>query len=62
MNPEVWGALPHDLAAISAYNLGNYDDAIKHGQNAVDIDPDNTRLVNNLAYYQDQLCNKTTTT
>lgn len=52
MNPEVWGALPHDLLAISAYNLENYEEAIKHGQIAVELDPDNTRLFTNLDFYR----------
>ena len=52
MNPEVWGYLPHDLAAISAYHLGKYDVAIKQGQLALEMEPDNTRLTNNLTHYQ----------
>ena len=51
MNPEVWGALPHDLAAISAYHINLKDIAIEQGKLALDLDPDNTRLRNNLAYY-----------
>jgi glycosyltransferase involved in cell wall biosynthesis len=46
-----WGSLPHDLASISAYNLGNVDDAILHIKNAIQIDPTNDRLIVNLAYY-----------
>jgi glycosyltransferase involved in cell wall biosynthesis len=51
MNPDVWGALPHDLLAISAYNLGNKEDAITHGKLALEFEPDNTRLIKNLTYY-----------
>jgi len=51
MDPSVWGYKPHDLLAISAYHLGNKNDAILHGQIAVDLEPDNTRLKNNLTYY-----------
>ena len=51
MNPAVWGALPHDLAAISAYNLGRKDAAIEQGQLALTFEPDNIRLKNNLTYY-----------
>lgn len=51
MNPDVWGALPHDLAAISAYNLGLKDIAIEQGKLALNYEPDNIRLRNNLAYY-----------
>lgn len=48
---DCWGAEPHDFAAISAFNLGLKDQAIKHGTDAVKIDPNNTRLVANLKFY-----------
>jgi hypothetical protein len=51
MNPEVWGALPHDLLAISAYHLGNKQDSIEHGKIAVALEPDNQRLISNLEHY-----------
>lgn len=46
-----WGALPWDLAAISAYNLKKYEEAANYGKTAVDLDPSNPRLKTNLAYY-----------
>lgn len=52
MNPEVWGAQPYDLVAISCYNLGNIQDAIKFGELALELEPDNTRLSKNLEYYK----------
>lgn len=52
MNPEVWGAQPHDLKAIAAYHLGLKDIAIEHGQLAVDLEPHNQRLIDNLKYYK----------
>lgn len=52
MNPDVWGALPHDLLAISAYHLGIKKESILHGKIAVDLEPANDRLINNLQYYQ----------
>ena len=51
MNPAVWEAMPHDLLAISAYHLGIKDEAIEHGKIALQFEPDNTRLSNNLKYY-----------
>lgn len=51
MDPSVWGAKPHDLLAISAYHLGYKDKAIEHGKLALEFEPDNTRLINNLKYY-----------
>ena len=52
MNPDVWGALPHDLAAISAYNLGKNDIAIEQGKFALSFDPNNQRLLDNLKFYK----------
>jgi hypothetical protein len=50
-DPEVWGSKPHDLAAISAYNLGLREEAIRHGAEAVRLSPDDERLIRNLEYY-----------
>lgn len=47
-----WGPLPLDLAAISAYNLGKYEDAVKYGTAAVELDPTDLRLQENLKYYR----------
>ena len=50
-DPEVWGFQPHDLAAISAWNLGLKDVAVQQGQIAVDLAPHDGRLRSNLGYY-----------
>jgi tetratricopeptide (TPR) repeat protein len=47
-----WGALPHDLLAISSWNLGNVKDAILHTEKALEYEPDNQRLASNLAFYK----------
>ena len=49
-----WGELPHDLASISAWNLGKTEKAIEHIKNAINIKP-NARFLNNLKHYQEQL-------
>ena len=46
-----WGSLPYDTAAISAFNLGDKDLALRYGTTAVTFDPENPRLLNNLLYY-----------
>jgi glycosyltransferase involved in cell wall biosynthesis len=46
-----WGALPWDLAAISAYNLKKYEEAVNYGKTATDLAPSDLRLKTNLAYY-----------
>ncbi len=52
MDPSVWGAKPHDLIAISAYHLGLKQESIRHGTIAVEMEPANDRLINNLEYYK----------
>lgn len=52
MNPDVWGMLPHDLAAIAAHHLGLKNEAIRHGKIALELEPENERLKSNLKYYE----------
>jgi tetratricopeptide (TPR) repeat protein len=52
---EAWGAAPHDYAAIAAYNLGIYEDAVVYAQAAVDIDSADTRLKSNLEFCKAKL-------
>ena len=47
-----WGAIPHDLMAVSSYHLGDMDEAFYHGSLAVSLEPDNERLQGNLIYYR----------
>lgn len=48
-----WGPLPYDLVSISAYNLGYIKEAITYVQLAIDLDPKNERLINNLKHYNE---------
>lgn len=48
VDPEVWGALPHDYASIAAWNLGLKEVAIIQAKNALLKDPENDRLLSNL--------------
>ena len=45
-----WGSIPNDLAAIAAFRLGMYQEAVDNAQAAVDIDPSDERLKKNLAF------------
>lgn len=47
---QSWGAVPHDLAAISAYHLG-LPACLDHGAMAVSMEPSNERLIENYAFY-----------
>jgi tetratricopeptide (TPR) repeat protein len=55
VDPAVWGAQPHDLAAIAAWNLGLYAEAAKHAQSAVDLDPNEFRLRENLKFMSEKV-------
>jgi glycosyltransferase involved in cell wall biosynthesis len=48
VDPAVWGAQPHDLASIAAWNLGLFELSRKHARLAVDCDPNDLRLRQNL--------------
>jgi len=50
-----WGSAPHDYAALAAYNLGKNDEAIRHGTRAVELNPTDPRLRQNLAYYRGEV-------
>lgn len=47
---DAWGALPWDLAALAAFNLGQYALAVEYGKQAV-IFENSERLNMNLAFY-----------
>lgn len=50
VDPQVWGAAPHDMASIAAYNLGLYPLAIEHAKKAVELEPNDLRLRKNLEF------------
>jgi glycosyltransferase involved in cell wall biosynthesis len=49
-----WKDLPHDLASISAWNLGKKKEAIDQIVLAITHNPNNTRLRDNLKFYNSQ--------
>lgn len=46
-----WGALPWDLAALAAWNLGVRQKAADYGEKALSLEPWNARLAQNLSFY-----------
>lgn len=50
-----WSFEPYDLAALAAYNLNVPSEALKYGKEAVNLEPNDSRLQTNLKYYQEQL-------
>ena len=49
-DPAVWGARPHDLAAIAAWNLGLKDIALEQAKLALSLEPDDKRLQDNVRF------------
>jgi glycosyltransferase involved in cell wall biosynthesis len=47
-----WGARPFDLAAISAFYLGMYETALEYGVEALKLEPEDKRLLNNISFYE----------
>lgn len=50
---EAWGPLPHDLAAIAAYNMGYFHEARYHGMEAIKLSPYDDRLTTNYKFYSE---------
>ena len=44
-----WGSLPHDLRAMAFYNTGAFREAAAEAEKALELEPDNQRLKDNLA-------------
>ncbi len=53
VDPAVWGAQPHDLASISAWQMGLKDVALEQARLAVEKEPHDERLRNNLRFIED---------
>lgn len=49
---DAWGAAPYDFAAIASYRLGMFEDALNYGLEAVELDPSDLRMNENLAHYR----------
>jgi len=52
---EAWGYIPWDLAAISAFHLGRYAEAVEYGTRALEYVPNDHRLLTNLEWYKNAL-------
>lgn len=50
-----WGSDPYDKIALAAYYLGKYQEAFEYGIKALELDQTDTRLQNNLEFYQEKL-------
>ena len=52
---ESWGSLPHDLRCIALYKTGREREALEQAKYALRLEPDNTRLKNNVAIIEKSL-------
>ena len=52
-SPAAWGWKPYDLAALSSYHLKIKVLAIEYGLKALELNPEDKRLKDNLKYYQE---------
>lgn len=44
---DAWGSTPHDLAVIASWNVGLKELAIRHSEEAIKLEPSNSRLTEN---------------
>lgn len=56
--PEVWGSYPYDIGSIAAWHLGMVETAVSRAGSALEKDPNNQRLLDNLNYLSKSLENK----
>ena len=50
-NPHCWGFRLYDLAAIGAWRVNVMECAVEWGKKALELDPNNQRLKNNLDFF-----------
>lgn len=51
-DPEARGSKVFDLAALSSYNLGRFEEALQYGERAAQMSPEDTRIVQNMVWYR----------
>lgn len=56
---EAWGSQPHDLAGISAWNLGDYEYALTQMLKALELAPNDERIRNNTAVMSETILSLT---
>ena len=57
-DPAVWGYQLHDLASIAAWHLGIKDIALEQAKLALEKEPADQRLRNNLTFIEDAISGK----
>lgn len=52
-----WGSLPDDLRSIALYNTGRIEEALKEARTALEKEPENKRIQNNVKFMEEKLIN-----
>lgn len=52
-DPNAWSYMIYDIAAIASYKLGLYKNALEYGLKALEMNPNDQRLTNNLEFYKE---------
>lgn len=52
-----WGHMVYDLIAIASWQLNDFTTAYEYGKKAVEISPDDERLMSNLRFYEEKVNN-----
>lgn len=55
VDPEVWGAMPHDYASIAAYRLGMFNESLNHAEQALMLSPGDERIKANVAMIKEAI-------
>jgi hypothetical protein len=50
-----WGHMAYDLIAVSAWQLEDFETALEYGKKAVEISPNDERLLNNIKFYESKV-------
>jgi glycosyltransferase involved in cell wall biosynthesis len=50
-----WSHMADDLIAVSAWNLEQWDEALKYGKRALEISPNDERLQKNVKFYEEKV-------
>ena len=53
-----WGHMAYDLAAISAWQLEDWDTALRYGEMALELSPEDERLQTNVTFYRSKVKNE----
>lgn len=51
-DPTAWGFRPYDLVAVSSWYLGDKQKALNYGSIALEMNPEDQRLKNNMEFYK----------